>query len=83
MDWVKDNCNPARYKMYVTYYGEIILAPTKSTRTLEYGYIDTLKYFDSVEEAVTLIAKALPDIKNYSIEKYDWDSSKSVKVHQN
>jgi hypothetical protein len=37
--WVTDNVNPEKYKAFFTSYNEIILVPRKSTKPIEYGYI--------------------------------------------
>jgi len=83
LNWVKDHCSPNQYEMYVTSFGEIIMAPTKSTRSLRYGYVDTHKYFETLEGALTGIVKVQPGLRNYSIEKFDWDSTRDIGVKQN
>jgi hypothetical protein len=83
LTWIKDHVTPSQYEVYVTSYAEIIVAPTKSTKTLRYAYIDVYIAWEDIEDAINDVRKKVPNIKIYSIEKFDWDSERSVGVKQN
>ena len=82
LEWVKDHVTPSQYEVYVTSYAEMIVVPTKSTRNLKIAYIDVYKAWDAIETAINDVRKKVPNIKIYPIEKFDWDSEKSIGVKQ-
>ena len=81
LKWIT-RCSETQYEVYVTDYGEFILAPTKSTKSLRYAYIDTYSAWDNPTEAIKDIRRKLPRIEIYHISKFDWDATKSVTVRQ-
>ena len=80
---MKDHVTPSQFEIYVTSYGEIIVTPTKSTKTLRYAYIEVYKAWDKVEEALDDVRKKVPNVSIYPIERFDWDSEKQIGVKQN
>jgi hypothetical protein len=83
LTWIKDHVTPSQYEVYVTSYAEIIVAPTKSTKTLRYAFIEVYKAWEDSENAINDIRKKVPGVKFYQIEKFDWDSERSISVKQN
>ena len=80
--WIKKHCKPTQYEIYITSYSEAVLAPTKSTRSLRYAYIEIYGSWDSLDEAEKNIKAALPGVDLYHIGKFDWDHTMSVGVKQ-
>lgn len=82
LNWIKDHVTPSNYEVFITYFGEIIFAPLKSTRTLRYGYINALDIWDSMEEAIKDITKRVPNLRNYRVERFEWTTDRAVGVER-
>lgn len=82
LKWAKKHCTPGQYEIYITSLGEAVLAPTKSTRSLRYAYVDIYDTWERVEKAEEDIKAALPKVDVYHIKKFDWDSTRGVGVKQ-
>ena len=80
--WVKTHCNSSQYEMFVTDYGEVVLAPSKSTRSLRYSVIDVYECWEDIDNALKEIKRHIPSVMVYRIKKFDWDSTKGVGVKQ-
>lgn len=80
--WARKHCTPAQYEIYITSFTEMVVAPTKSTRSLRYAYIDIYNSWDSLEQAEKNIKAALPNVDVYHVEKFDWDHTRDVGVKQ-
>ncbi len=80
--WVKKHCTPTQYEIHITSFAEVVMAPTKSTRSLRYAYIDIYSSWDSLDQAEKDIKAALPKVDVYHVQKFDWDSTKDVGVKQ-
>lgn len=82
ISWIHTHCTPTQYEMFVTSYGEVILAPSKSTRSLRYSVIDIYECWDDIGIALKEIKKRIPNVAVYHIKKFDWDSTRDVSVKQ-
>jgi hypothetical protein len=72
--WVQDHATPDRYEMYTTSRGDILVAPTKSTRTLHQAVIR----FEQKEQVAKFMALAKEKgFKVYTIDSVIWDIEKS------
>ncbi len=78
--WIKAHCKPSQYECYFTSFSEIILAPTKSTRSLRYGYMEIYPHWNSAELAREEVIAAIPGVEIYTIRKFDWDQTRGVGV---
>lgn len=78
--WAKKHCTPGQYEIFVTSFGEVVLAPTKSTRSLRYAYVDIYSVWDAIEKAEDDIKAALPKVDVYHIQKFDWASDRDIKA---
>jgi len=80
--WAKKHCTPGQYEVYITSFAEIILAPTKSTRSLKYAYTNAYSTWNRLTKAEEDIRAVLPKVDIYHIQKFDWDSTRDVRVKQ-
>ncbi len=78
LKWAKKHCTPGQYEIYITSLGEAVLAPTKSTRSLRYAYVDIYDTWERIEKAEEDIRATLPKVDVYHIKKFDWDSTRDV-----
>jgi hypothetical protein len=69
--------NPDQYEIIITSYGEFIAAPTKSTRSLRYGYIRLADADERIrlKAYVEAIDPYLPITK---VKSFDWDATKDI-----
>jgi len=80
---IKKHCKPSNYEVYITPSEEIVFAPTKSTRSLRYGYVPAIAHiWDSVEEAEREIMKIVPGIDILMGTRFEWDSSRPPGVER-
>ena len=76
-EWIAGEVKKEQYICYVTKYNEVILRPSKSTRSLDTGYAQLLTQ-GSVEKLVKqLIEKG---VKIYGLGSIEWDTDKPVGV---
>lgn len=80
LKWIKSHCQPSQYEVYFTSFAEIIMAPTKSTRSLRYALIEIYPYWDSAEQARNEVSAAIPAVEIYTIKAFDWDSTRNIGV---
>jgi len=69
--WRAKYAEPARYIVVATENQEIILKPTKSTKTLDYGYFRSVT-IDKLNDALAKLSEAGYDIVN--ARAYHWNS---------
>lgn len=82
LKWVKKHCKPEQYEAWITPDKEIIFAPTKSTRSLRYGYLSSVtRFWNDFKEAKEEILKAQPGIDIF-MGPFDWDSSRPPGVER-
>ena len=85
MKWVedpKDPVTPIQYQVIITSYNEVIFAPTKSTRSLRYGYYKTTQ--TEIEEILEEI-RVNPMFRFMSViqvKSFDWDTTKPVRSRE-
>lgn len=78
--WIKKNCKPSQYEIYITTFSEIILAPTKSTRSLRYAVMEIYPHWETAEKARNDIKVAIPNVEMYTIMNFDWDHTRGIGV---
>lgn len=76
--WIKKHCTPAQYEVYITSYPEIIVAPTKSTRRLQYIHIEMHPHWDNDEVVKKSLQTSFPNGSIYMVDKFDWELSRIV-----
>ena len=57
------------------------MAPTKSTKTLRYGYLEIPRGWSNTKDAIEELEQKLPELDLFEIEKFDWDRAQNLK-HQ-
>ena len=73
--WVSRHVDPRTYEGFITGFNEIVLAPTKSTGTLRYGYI---------QFADETVAKKFVDklkqrgISVFKVKAFEWAADRMV-----
>ena len=82
LNWLGSHVTPSQYEIFVTNFAELIVAPTKSTKTLRYGYVEIYKCWDDTQSAINEVVRKVPQISIYYIQKFDWDPTKSVGTRQ-
>jgi len=80
MAWVEDPNAPVlgnQYQLIITSHNEAIFTPTKSTRSLKYGY-----YKGSAEEMFEITEEVRIKrlfISVIRVKSYDWDTTRPVR----
>lgn len=83
MVWVEDPRQPVtgkQYQVVITSYDEVIFTPTKSTRSLRYGYYKTTK--DEIKEILEEIRAKRLHISVIRLKSFDWDTTKPVRSQE-
>ena len=76
LDWASDHVSADKYELYITSHGELIFKPTKSTKTLDYGYLYSPE-LDPVE-ILNKIMEKIPKIRVNKIKDYDWATDRML-----
>lgn len=82
LSWIKKNCTSTQYEVHITSFSEIIMKPIKSTRHLSYAYIEIYPEWDTIASAEADIMRKIPKLDIFHITKFDWDSTRDVRVRQ-
>jgi len=69
--WCKDTVSPDRYRVLSTDEEEVILEPTKTSRPLKFGYIQS----SDAEKLAEEIAKEF-NIKHIHLKAYRWNDER-------
>lgn len=72
-DWAENCTSPTRYLVYITAEKEIIIRPTKSTNTLDFGYFKAVTA-ETLKEVSAKLQEAGYAI--LEINAYHWDREK-------
>jgi hypothetical protein len=82
LKWLKKHCKADQYEIVLTDFDEIIICPTKSTKSLRYVYVELFNCWDSEEKALKDIKKNIDGVDIIRMRKFDWDSTKSPSIKQ-
>jgi len=75
--WIEQRTSPEKYDVILTQENEVILVPTKATRTLNIGYFKFPDWSKALEETEALESAGYVVIK---VKRAEWDTAKPVGV---
>ena len=75
--WIEQRTSPEKYDVILTQDNEVILVPTKATRTLNIGYFRFSSWNDALDEIEALESAGYVVIK---VKRAEWDTTKPVGI---
>ena len=75
--WIETRTSPEKYDVILTQNNEVVLIPTKATKTLNVGYFKFSDWEKALSEVEALESAGYNVIK---VKRIEWDISKPVGV---